>query len=160
MLADMGATPTPTDIAETMEVRAHLETLAVRLACQRRDEEDLMRLQQVLEKTEKVLAEEGNIAEMDTEFHIILVDATHNSVLVRVLNAFYRFTAKRRVVLFSDRGQAQTSAKEHRKLLELIRQRDEEKAVALILKHMNRARTYWTSVLSDSLLPLPKTGSK
>ena len=36
MLADMGATPTPPDIAETMEVRAHLEALSARLACQRR----------------------------------------------------------------------------------------------------------------------------
>lgn len=149
MLADMGATPTPTDVAETMEVRAHLEVLSVRLACQRRDDEDLRRLKEVLEKTEKVLAEDGNIAEMDTEFHIALVDATHNSVLVRVLNAFYRFTAKRRVILFSNRDQAMASAKDHRKLLELIRQRDEEKAAALILKHMNRARTYWSSVLGE-----------
>ena len=28
MLADMGANPTPTDISETLEVRAHLEALA------------------------------------------------------------------------------------------------------------------------------------
>lgn len=149
LLADLGATPTPTDVAETMEVRAHLEVLSVRLACQRRDDNDLERMMQVLERTEKVLATHGNIAEEDTAFHIALVDATHNSVLVRVLNAFYRFTAKRRVLLFSDRDQARASARDHRKLLELIRQRDEDKAAALILNHMNRARSYWSTMLGE-----------
>jgi DNA-binding FadR family transcriptional regulator len=89
MLADMGATPKPEEVSETMEVRAHLEALAVRLACERRNEEDLLRLDAVMTQTEAVLAAGGNIANVDTEFHIALVDATHNSVLVRVLNAFY-----------------------------------------------------------------------
>ncbi|MDO8769268.1 MAG: FadR/GntR family transcriptional regulator [Burkholderiaceae bacterium] len=160
MLADMGATPTAPDIAETMEVRAHLEALSARLACQRRNESDLQRLMVVLDATDKVLAEGGNIAKMDTEFHIALVDATHNSVLVRILNAFYRFTARRREVLFSDRAQCKASAKDHRKLFEHIRDRDEEKAVALILKHMNRARTYWSAVLGESSSRSVKSTSK
>lgn len=155
MLADMGATPTPTEIAETMEVRAHLEALSARLACERRTEEDLGRLAAILQRTDEVLAEHGNITAVDTEFHIALVDATHNSVLVRVLNAFYRFTAKRREVLFSDHAHGVASAREHRKLVELIRQRDAERAEALILKHMNRARNYWSTLLGDST---PKAG--
>jgi GntR family transcriptional repressor for pyruvate dehydrogenase complex len=149
MLADMGNTPTPTEVAETMEVRAHLEALAVRLACQRRDERDLENMQAVLVRTDAVLAEGGNIAQADTDFHIALVDATHNSVLVRVLNAFYRFTARRRTVLFSDREHGRASAREHRRLFEHIRNRDAAKAEALILRHMNRARSYWSSLLGD-----------
>ena len=109
----------------------------------------LQRMVQVLERTEKVLAANGNIAEEDTAFHIALVDATHNSVLVRVLNAFYRFTAKRRVLLFSNRDQAKASVRDHRKLIELIRQRDEDKAATLILNHMNRARSYWSTMLGE-----------
>lgn len=149
MLADMGATPTPSVVAETMEVRAHLEALSVRLACQRREDADLQRLEKILDETDSVLSENGNMAKMDTEFHIALVDATHNSVLVRVLNAFYRFTAKRRDLFFSDLAQARASAKDHRKLLALVREREEEKAVALILKHMNRARNYWSCAPED-----------
>lgn len=151
MLADMGATPTPTEVAETMEVREQLEALAARLACRRRTDEDLLALEALLDRTDAVLAEGGNIAEVDTEFHIALVDATHNSVLVRVLNAFYRFTARRRVVLFSDPAQATASAREHRRLLRHVRLREEDKAEALILRHMNRARSYWTSRLSSDL---------
>lgn len=150
MLADMGATPTPTEVAETMEVRAHLEALAVRLACARRTDEDLRRLQDVLARTDALLQEGGNIVEMDTEFHMALVDATHNSVLVRVLNAFYRFTAGRRRLLFADREHGKASAADHRKLFKLIDRRDEAKAEVAILRHMDRARSYWSAVLCES----------
>jgi GntR family transcriptional repressor for pyruvate dehydrogenase complex len=147
MLADMGATPTPTEVAETMEVRAHLETLAVRLACERRTDEDIQRLEDVLARTDALLLEGGNIVKMDTEFHMALVDATHNSVLVRVLNAFYRFTARRRSVLFADREHGRASALDHRRLLKHIVKRDAPKAEAAILRHMDRARSYWSIVL-------------
>jgi DNA-binding FadR family transcriptional regulator len=150
MLADMGATPTPTEVAETMEVRAHLETLSVRLACSRRSDGDLAKLEEILDRTDAELAANGNIASLDTAFHIALVDATHNSVLVRVLHAFYRFTARRRETLFGDRRQAKASAREHRKLVAFLRSRDAEKAEALILRHMNRARSYWSELLADS----------
>lgn len=149
MLTDMGGTPTPTEVAETMEVRAHLEVLAVNLACQRRTDADLVRLEGVLRQTETVLAEAGNIAAADTEFHIALADATHNSVLVRVLNAFYRFTSHRRELMFEDRTQGKASAREHRRLLEHIRNRDATKAQDLILRHMDRARSYWSTVLKS-----------
>jgi DNA-binding FadR family transcriptional regulator len=150
MLADMGATPTPTEVRETMEVRAHLEKLAARLACERRDDDDLLRLEGVMARTEAALAEGANIVRLDTEFHMALVDATHNSVLVRVLNAFYRFTERRREVLFEDREHGRASAREHKRLLEHVRTRDVHKAEALILRHMNRARSYWSSLLGDA----------
>ena len=149
MMADMGATPSPSEVAETMEVRAHLEALTARLACERRTDEDLVRLEGVVTRTEQVLAERGNIAQIDTEFHIALVDATHNSVLLRVLNAFYRFTAKRRAVMFADHAHGVASAREHRELVVHIRNRDAVKAEALVLLHMDRARSYWSILLSD-----------
>ena len=79
-----------------------------------------------------------------------MVDATHNSVLVRVLNAFYQFTARRREVLFADRAHGKASAREHRKLVEHIRNREEKAAEELILRHMNRARTYWSKILGET----------
>lgn len=147
LLTDIGATPTPTEVTETMEVRAHLELLAVSLACQRRSDEDVARMEAILARTDAILEAGGNIAEMDTDFHIAVVDAAHNSVLVRTLNAFYRFTARRRAVLFEDRTQGLASAREHRQMLEHIRNRDISKAERLILQHMDRATTYWSSYL-------------
>lgn len=148
MLTGMGATPTAMEVAETMEVRAHLEQLAVALACQRRTEADLLRLEDVLRRTDETLSAGSNIAVIDTEFHIALVEAAHNSILVRVLNAFYQFTGARRQVMFEDPVQGKASARDHRRLLEHIRNRDAAGAQKLIVKHMDRARTYWGTVLN------------
>jgi len=149
MLTDMGGTPTPVEVAETMEVRGHLEVLAAGLACQRRTGADLECMEAVLRRTEEVLLQHGNIAAADTEFHIALVDATHNSVLVRVLHAFYRFTGERRQAMFEDTAQGKASLRDHRRLFEHIRARDSAKAQLLILQHMDRARSYWSTVLGN-----------
>ena len=147
LLADMGSSPTPTEIAETVEVRAALEQVAVRLACTRRDDDDLKRLHAINESTERMLRENGNISEDDTAFHLALVGASHNSVLVRVLNAFYRMTALRRKAVFASREHGRASARDHRKLVDAIERRDIDQAQELIRRHMERARNYWKEVL-------------
>ena len=147
MLTEMGATPSTTEVSETMEVRAHLELLALGLACVRRTDADIAHLEDIQQRTEKVLGQGGNIAVEDTQFHIALAEATHNSVLVRVLNAFYQLTAGRRSVLFESHAQGEASAREHRLLLGHVRDQDVEKAQKLILTHMDRASKYWSRVL-------------
>lgn len=147
MLAEMGSTPSPVEISETTEVRQALETLAVELACVRRTEDDLDRMEDILLRTERVLREDGNIAEHDTEFHLALVGATHNSVLVRVLNSFYRMTAARRSAWFGNQAQGRSSARDHRKLLQAVAARDAEEARRQIERHMTRATAYWKQVL-------------
>lgn len=148
MLTDLGGVPSATEVAETMEVRAHLETQAVTLACERRTDEDHARLKRIVEHTAHLLESGGNAAQADTDFHLAVVQATHNLVLVRMLGAFYRFTARRREALFfRDLAQARASLGEHRALADLILARDAQAARELILRHMARASHYWDSVL-------------
>ena len=147
LLADMGASPTPAEIAESLEVRAALEQMAVRLACTRRDDADLQRIAANIERTERVLKEGGNISDDDTDFHLALVGASHNSVLVRVLNSFYRMTAQRRKAVFASREHGRASARDHRKLYDAIERRDIDQAQELIRRHMDRARNYWKEIL-------------
>jgi DNA-binding FadR family transcriptional regulator len=149
MLTDLGGVPSPAEVAETMEVRAHLETQAVTLACKRRTAEDLARLASIVEHTAHLLEAGGNAAQADTEFHLAVVQATHNTVLVRMLGAFYRFTARRREALFfRDLAQAHVSLCEHRTLVVHVHARDAAAARQLILRHMARASHYWDSVLN------------
>jgi len=147
LLADVGASPTPAEIAESLEVRAALEQMAVRLACTRRDEADLERIAANIAQTERTLRAGGNISEDDTAFHLALVGASHNSVLVRVLNAFYRMTALRRKAVFASREHGRASTRDHRKLYDAIARRDIDLAQELIRRHMERARNYWKEVL-------------
>ena len=147
MLAELGDSPTPVEIAESTEVRSALETLAAELACVRRTPEDLLRMEEILARTDEVLRADGNIVGEDTEFHLALVAAAHNSVLVRVLNSFYLLTATRRRAWFENRAQGKSSARDHRKLLQAVALRDSEEAHALIGRHMQRATAYWKVVL-------------
>lgn len=147
MLSGMGATPSRAEVRDTMEVRAHLEVLAARLACERRTDSDLDRLEQLLTRSEEVLANGGDFAACDTAFHIALVNATHNAVLVKVLHAFYQFTAERRAAVLKDRTQAAKSVTEHRQMVHSVRARDSAKACEQALAHMDRAKAYWSNVL-------------
>ena len=147
MLTSMGEAPSASEVAETIEVRAHLELQAAGLACERRTDEDLQRLDAVQEQTESVLASGGNMSVCDTAFHIALAGATHNSVLVRVLNAFYEFTAGRRAAHFDEHAMGLASARDHRQLIEHIRAREVAPAQQLILSHMHRASRYWSELL-------------
>ncbi|MFO1218733.1 MAG: FadR/GntR family transcriptional regulator [Burkholderiaceae bacterium] len=149
VLADLGEHPDNVQIAQSTEVRSALETLAARLACERADDADLARLDAVLAQTEATLARGGNIVDDDTAFHMAFGESTHNSVLVRVLNAFYRLTAARRRAWFGNPTQGRASATEHRRIVAALRARDAERAQALISRHMSRALAYWQQVLGD-----------
>ena len=48
-----------------------------------------------------------------------------------------------------DTAQGKASLRDHRRLFEHIRARDSAKAQLLILRHMDRARSYWSSVLGN-----------
>lgn len=156
MLAGLGETPDATEVEETMVVRAHLELLSVELACANRTADDVARLERVLADTQAVLAQGRDIAACDTEFHLAVAEATHNSVLVRVLNAFYQFTEPRREVLFRDTTQGRHSAAEHAALLAHIRDGDAQGARRLMLAHMSRARSYWSEVFDAGVADAPR----
>jgi GntR family transcriptional repressor for pyruvate dehydrogenase complex len=150
MLSDLGETPSADEIVESMEVRGALELLGVRLACQRRTDEDLDRLDAVLRRTDEWLTEGRNIVAQDTEFHLALIASSHNTVLVRVLNSFYRLTSARRTAWFGNPAQGRSAAQDHRRLVAAVRARDTAGACALIEHHMERARSYWQAVLGPT----------
>jgi GntR family transcriptional repressor for pyruvate dehydrogenase complex len=142
MLSRLGREPTSSEISETLEVRAALERAAMELACARRDDEDLATLDRILEETEAILDAKGNIAEADNAFHLSLVSATHNAILMRVLNPFYEFTLARRRHFFARRQRAKTSHRDHKQIVAAVRTRDAARAIELIHDHLERTRSY------------------
>jgi GntR family transcriptional regulator, transcriptional repressor for pyruvate dehydrogenase complex len=148
MLSRLGRAPTSSEISETMEVRATLERTAVELACARRDDGDLATLDRILEETEGIIDEKGNIADADNAFHLALVSAAHNGILVRVLNAFYELTLARRRLYFARLQLAETSHRQHKKIVGAVRARDAARAVRLIHDHISNVRSYWRMDLS------------
>jgi DNA-binding FadR family transcriptional regulator len=149
LLVEMGAPPTEQEVQDTLEVRVPLEMRAVQLACERRTEGDLEAISAVLAQTKAILKTQGNIYAMDTAFHIALVKASHNEVLVRVLNSFYRLSESRRLALFADPKRGAESARQHERMFDAIKSRDPQKAVELMQSHIDRATMYWSEILGS-----------
>lgn len=151
LLSEMGEPPSPEEILGTMEVRRPLEREACRLACKRRTAEDIAALRRILDEVDTVIAAEGNIADLDQAFHVALVEATHNSILVRVLHSFYRLSLERRRAYFADLKRGRESAADHRKIVDAVEKRDAARADRLMTKHLDNARVYWGVILGSSL---------
>jgi GntR family transcriptional repressor for pyruvate dehydrogenase complex len=145
---ELGAMPTAKDVAETLEVRAVLETQAIELACERRNDADLAAMRAILDQTVATLRAGGNIVEHDQDFHLALVSATHNDILVRVLNAFYCLTLPRRRLFFAAVERGQTSHAEHAKIVKAVAARDLAAGRALMTRHIGNARHYWHSAIA------------
>jgi GntR family transcriptional repressor for pyruvate dehydrogenase complex len=70
-----------------MEVRSILEVEIARLAAIRRTETDLTRLHKLIDALAGSLRDPDAFIEADTRFHYALVVATHNPILVRVMQS-------------------------------------------------------------------------
>lgn len=149
LLTEMGSEPSMKEVKETLEVRWALEMRAVQLACERRTPADLDILASVIDATQAVLSNKGNISVQDTAFHMALARCTHNEVLVHLLSSFYRISESRRFALFADPERGTISAMQHVKIYEAVKKRDVKKATVLMETHFTRAVESWNEILGD-----------
>ena len=160
LLAELGTAPDAAEVRETIEVRAALERQAITLACTRRAADDLARLRQISIDTDSVIAAKGNIADCDQAFHLALAEASHNSVLVRMLNAFYCLTLERRREFFADPKRGLASCVQHKQLIAAVGRRDVPRAIKLMDVHLGNAQVYWRETLAPSDPTTPKRPSR
>lgn len=151
LATDAGLELNEEEVMQSMETRHLLEEQAVRLCCRRRSAADLSRMHDMLEETARVVREGGNIATLDSAFHLAIVAGTQNAVLVRVVRPFYLLSGTRRTRYFADISRARKSLADHRKLYAAIKAQDEEAAVSLLAGHLGTVEDYWKGAL--------KTGS-
>jgi DNA-binding FadR family transcriptional regulator len=147
LLTEMGVDPSMKEVQDTLEVRWGLELRSAQLACERRTEEDLDALAAVIETTNAIVANKGNISTQDSAFHLALARSTHNEVLVRLLNSFYRISESRRFALFADVARGAASAAQHQRIYDAIKKRDTKAASALMEAHFASAVESWSEIL-------------
>ena len=127
-------------IEQSMEVRRILELQAVRIACERHKDEDLVKLEAVLQETEKRLAAGENIADLDEDFHMAIAVATRNTVFAQIVSSFFRSSKLRRQQYFSSRDRRCRSHEEHRKIFRAIARADSDAAFNAMKKHLGGVR--------------------
>lgn len=122
------------------EAREMFEIRSVELAVLRADDDDLEELAIILETMRKA-AQEGNLAyQAGLDFHLALVNATHNQVFVKLYEIIAELLKVHQEVDYSTSADPITEYEEHRILFEALKRRDLEDAVALMQSHLEYVR--------------------
>lgn len=137
------------EVAQSVELRSVLESEAMRLACLRRTQEDLDRLQQILRDSAAAIARGETLAEFDAVFHKAIVAATKNDVLLRFINVFYLMSRKRREIYFHEPQQSKRSHAQHLQLYGAIEAQDAELGQQILRRHLKGVDAYFRMFFAD-----------
>lgn len=145
--ADLGVPLDAGEVAELIELRRILEVQGTELAGERRRDEDMARIDATLAAGRRSIAAGENFAERDAEFHLAVAEATHNRVLLRVVNSFYMLSRTRRRHYFADGRRAPDAQHQHEAMAAAVRAGDGPGAAALMRAHLQSAEAYWHELL-------------
>jgi DNA-binding GntR family transcriptional regulator len=143
---------TPEEIREIYDIRAILETAAVRQAASRLSEETLAQAARILDASEA--ASDGAAwGSHDVDFHQLIYDLDGrprlHELIAGLLRRVDRYWLTHGLMLKHRREFEQ----EHRALLETIRQRDAERAAQLLTEHLKGASDHLIAELDASHQP-------
>lgn len=128
-------------VFELLEARKVLETAHAEMAAQRRTEDDLHRLEQILEDMAAHAGDEEEGGRLDMAFHTALAQAARNSVMAllfdniasRVESAIF---GTRKVEMYANPSESQKLYKQHLAIYEAVRDRDGRRAKRCMDVHL------------------------
>jgi GntR family transcriptional repressor for pyruvate dehydrogenase complex len=124
-------------VSDVTEARILLMSLAIRLACGRATEEDFRAIEDDIERF-AVLVKQGKPVRdsaLITEFYRLIARATHNEVIVMLIDALSEIL--RTLIARLDAPPQSNVVQVRRKVLRLMREGDADKASAALAKHLN-----------------------
>jgi GntR family transcriptional repressor for pyruvate dehydrogenase complex len=129
---------------QAQEARVIHEIEAVRLAAKRRTSDDLVAMQTIIDASFVNLRDGRNLADDDEAFHLALIGAAKNHILLRISKSLYLITRCVRLSYFEVAGSGPQSIKEHTRILERIARRDATGAAKLMQRHYAGSSARWT----------------
>lgn len=131
-------------IVEIYGLRAATEAFVASLAAQKIDRASLTRLEDNLAEYVEVIEQDDSTrsraAELNNEFHALVLDATRNESLIYMVNGVMSLPLVRRTFLRYSVEDLRRSASQHRDLLEALRDRDAEAASMVMHVHIRAAQ--------------------
>lgn len=126
-------------LRDVLEVRLALETLAVRLACERITEENLAILQQEFDAFRKAVERDAllDITQRDEAFHDAIYNSTCNTRLVTMINNLREQMYRYRMEYIKERDKRETLVREHLEIMNAIKAGDSEAAQDAIRRHID-----------------------
>ena len=132
---------TSKDVKDIYKIRSMLEGLCARWATKNITEEQTIELEEIVllsefhlqkQEKEKIL----QVSELDGKFHKVLYEASDSRILEHMLSDFHKYVKMARMMSVGDKNRAAESVKEHKQILEAIKQKDADKAEILANQHI------------------------
>jgi GntR family transcriptional repressor for pyruvate dehydrogenase complex len=138
---------TKQDIISLLEVRKIIESGIVRLAAERRTEEDLQFIKKAVEELEEAhrsdIRNKGDQA--DWEFHFAIANASHNEILVSMMHSISEIMKRTmklaRQKIYEMPGVPERLLQEHLDIYKAIESGNGEQAEKMLLDHLRRVET-------------------
>lgn len=138
-------------VHDYVSLRRDLEGMTAERAARFGSDTDLKVIEAVFRKMEVAHTKRNpaDEAELDAEFHLAIVDASHNIIMVHMMRAMFDLLRAgvfiNRQQMFRQRSTRERLLEQHRAIFEAIQARDPDKARAAAEAHMD----YVKSTLSD-----------
>ncbi len=133
---------TISDLEDVLEVRAALEELAARKACQNMTPERLTRLRETAGRFAECLKKDDLMAsaQADVEFHEIICEATQNRRLIQILNNIREQIYRYRLENLKDKTSHANLVEEHTVICQALEAHSEEAASEAIRIHIENQK--------------------
>ncbi len=129
---------------ELIEARMAIEPQIVRLAVLHANDRDLMRIEECLVKMEAHGEDTHEFGDLDEEFHLLLAEASHNSLLIWMMRHANEVRSHPSWIKMRHLTHNTTIVveynKQHRLIYDAIAARDPELAATTMRGHLNLAR--------------------
>ena len=131
-------------------IKALFETISEKLKKTKPSKELQKAPKEVKEKLTTVFdkkKDKKKVLELNASFHDVIYAAARSRFLAQVLRSYKEYIEKTRKSIFYEQSYLESILREHRAIFEAIRERDSEKAVDAIAKHLeasqDRAEAVW-----------------
>lgn len=127
------------NLRDVLEVRRSLEELAIDLACQRIQEEELETLREAQKEFSAAVAagDAMEIAQTDEKFHEIIYSGTGNQKLMQILSNLREQMYRYRLEYIKDANKRQILLVEHEQILKALSLRHVQEARLAVREHID-----------------------
>ena len=127
------------NLRDVLEVRRSLEELAIDLACQRIQEEELETLREAQKEFAAAVAagDAVEIAQTDEKFHEIIYSGTGNQKLMQILSNLREQMYRYRLEYIKDANKRQILLVEHEQILKALSLRHVQEAMLAVREHID-----------------------
>jgi GntR family transcriptional regulator, transcriptional repressor for pyruvate dehydrogenase complex len=126
-------------VEEVIEVRRTLEVETARMAAERHTEQDREELEAIMSRMADSASEPAKAATYDVQFHVLLARATHNTVMMSLINGMRTMLEAWITKAVNREPVVEEIVREHNEVLRSVFQREPDRAAATMYLHLAKA---------------------